>query len=413
MATVRSMSAMLNEYYPTPLFMEELVKRAWIMNNIDIDNSWRGGSVAVPFWGSQATSIEFGQLASSTDISEDLPVRGTISSYKEAWGSMIFNGTDVLQHDGASIKDSFIKTLPGRFDHFVNYFKEVISQQLLLGSYFATLTANGDTGGTGYMTVDRIDRFYVNQKFYLDDGDSSPQALYVKTIDVDNNIVVVSNSRGGSAYSISGYTTAQTARCYHPGAQAAPFTGLKGVLLSAANGGDSTVHGVTKTSYPILQACNISGSAITATNILEKIFDAYTTIKTKAKGNATKVVLSFKHMGSIMKILEARNGMYTATKPPKATIYGWTEIEVQSIQGVLTIVGVQEMDNDVIMLLDMNSMTFRTNGGIRRMKHPDGLEYYTVRATTGYSFITDYCLFGELEVRTPGHNGIIYSVANY
>lgn len=406
-------SAMLNEYLPTKLFWEELVKRDWFFANVDVDNSWKGGQIVVPFFGARASSVEWGQLPDESDISSSLPVRGTISAYKEAWGSLSFNGTDLMQHDGRISEDSFLRILPDEVDAFMGYFKQVVSQNILTGSHFATLTADGDTGGTGFMTVDKIDRFQIGQKFYLDDGNSSPVALYVIAVDINTNIVTVSDSRGGSAFSISGYTTAQSAKCYHPGAQASSFTNLKDVLLSAANGGGSTVHGKTKATYPILQAYNHLGSSITKANILDTIFDAYTAIRTRAKGNANVVLLSYKHMGSIMKLLEIRNGMYSAPKMPNTSVYGWTELEIVSVKGALKVVAIQEMDDDTIFLLDMKSFTFRTNGGIRRMKHPDGLEYHTVRATTGYKFITDHCLFGELEVRAPGHNGVIYSVANY
>lgn len=413
MATTRSFSAMLNEYLPTSLFMEELVKRDWFFQNVDVDQKWKGGQVIVPFYGARASSVEWGQLPDESDVSESNPVRGTISSYKEAWGTLKFNATDFMQHDGRINEDSFLRILPDEINAFMSYFKQVAGQNVLTGNHFATLTADGDTGGTGYMTVDKIDRFQIGQKFYLDDGNSSPVALYVIAINVNTNVVTVSDSRGGSAFSISGYTTAQTAKCYHPGAQASSFTNLKDVLLSAANGGGSTVHGQTKATYPILQAVNVSGASITKTNVLEYIFNAYTTVRTKAKGNASVVLMSYKHMGSIMKLIENRNGQYSAPKQPNASIYGWTELEVVSVKGTLKCVAIQEMDDDVIMLLDMKSFTFRTNGGFRRMKYPDGNEYYVKRATTGVSFYLDHCLFGELEVRAPGHNAIIYGITAY
>lgn len=413
MATTRSFSAMLNEYAPTRVFKEELLKRDWLLQNIEKDEKWLGGNIIVPFIGAQASSIEFGQLAADTDISEFVPVRGTISGYKEAYGSLVFNATDLMQH-GQVNEQNLLKILPDQIEQFVAYFKEVMSQHLLIGSHFATLTADSDTGGAGLLTVDKIDRFQIGQKFYLDDGNSSPQALYVTAVNVNTNVVTCSDSRGGSAYNMSGaYTTAQSAKCYHPGAQGAPFSSIKGALLSLANGGDTNIHGVAKTAYPILQAVNVSGASITKANILETIFDTYTSVRQKAKGNASVVVCSFKHLGSIMKLVEVRNGMYSAPKPPNVSMYGWTEIEVVSVRGALKIVGIQEMDDDTIFLLDPKSMTFRSNGMFRRIYQPDGNEYYTVRSTSGYKYILDHALFGELEIRAPGHNAVIYSVANY
>ena len=64
------------------------------------------------------------------------------------------------------------------------------------------------------------------------------------------------------------------------------------------------MYGVSKLAYPYLQAVNIDGSAITATNILKKIFDGYVEVRTKAKGTANEILMSYKHLGSIMKIIE-------------------------------------------------------------------------------------------------------------
>ena len=65
------------------------------------------------------------------------------------------------------------------------------------------------------------------------------------------------------------------------------------------------MHNVTKTGYPITQAVNIDGSGWSASNILDSLFDAYTVVRRKAKGNANTIVMSFKHLGNVMKKLEA------------------------------------------------------------------------------------------------------------
>jgi hypothetical protein len=412
---------MLNDYMPNSLLKEEMLKRDWLLSNVEKDEGWQGASSTsgeaayiVPFVGAGASSIEFGALAASNDISEDVFVRGRIASQKEVWGSMIFNHRDLMEHGKGLNEKSFLKILPDRVESFMQSMKETVSINLLSGPHFATLTADGDTGGTGLMTVDRIDRFSIGQKFYLDDGNSSPQALYVIAINVNTNVVTVSDSRGGAAFSISGYTTAQSAKCFHPGAQSASFQSLVDALLSAANGGGSTLHGVSKVAYPYLQAVNVSGSAITAANILEKLFDAYNEVRKKAKGNANTILMSFKHLGSIMKLIETQKGGFKVTPTSqKASEYGWTEIEVTSVKGALKIVGIQEMPDEQIIFLDPKALVFASNGMFRKRQSPEGQEYFEVRNTTGYKYIVDVCLFGDLVVKAPGHCGIIYSVANY
>ena len=97
MATTRTFNDMLNQYLTYDLLKEELVKRDWLLSNIELDNGWQGGSLIVPFKAAGASSVAFGSLSASNDIAEDKYVRGSVD-YKEAWGSLIFNETDLMQH---------------------------------------------------------------------------------------------------------------------------------------------------------------------------------------------------------------------------------------------------------------------------------------------------------------------------
>ena len=422
MATTRTFQDMLNDYLTYDLLREELVKRDYVLMTVEKDNGWKQGALPVPFKASGASSIKFGGLTGSTDIAEDSYVRGEVTSYKEAWGSMIFNYTDLAQHDGRINEDSFLKILPDQIEDFMEYYKQCVSIQLTTGPHFATALADGGADGT--VQVDRVDRFCLGQKVFLDDDNTTAAAYYVIAIDVNNGVsgnpgsgdITLSASRGGSAADISAFTTAQSAKFYHDGADVGGttvFTSLKSQLLSATNGGSSALFGQTKTAYPFLQAVNIDGSDITASNILEKIFDAYTQVRTKAKGMAREVLLSWKHMGSVMKVIEAQKGAFKVRPDSeKASEYGWTSIEIGSVSGTyLKIVGIQEMDDDVIMFLDWNAIKMHSNGLIRKHRSPDGLEYFVVRNTTGYQYIVDIVMFGELIVNKPGHCGILHSVS--
>lgn len=403
---------MLNEYLPNEMFFEETIKRDWFLTNVEKDDSWKGGTIPVPFMGGRASSVEFGQLAGASDISQSKPVRGTITAYKEVWGSLIFNHRDLLDHEGKMREATFLKILPDEVEAFQSTFKEVVSQQLLNGANFDTFTANGTVGGV--IGVGHPERFQIGQKIEIDDNDSVALSCYVLSVDMNASTATVSATRGGAVLDVSAYTTAQAAKIYHPGVQAnGTFVSLREALLSAANGGSATIHGQTKLTYPALQAIQISGASITSGNILTTIFDAYTTIRRLAKGNASQVVLSYKHLGSIFKLLEVSKGAFNVTKQPKTSVYGWTEITVVTVKGELSIVGVQEMENDVIYFLDMKAMKFRTRGGFRKRMSPDGKEYFEVRANSGFQYIVDCCLFGEMEYRGIGQCGVIHSVANY
>lgn len=414
MATSRTFQDMLNEYLPNRLLREELVKRDYVLQRVEKDDKWKGGKLIVPFKGSGASSVKFGGLTASNDIAEDKYVRGSIDDYIEVWGSLIFNHRDLMEHNGKIPESTFLKLLPDVIEDFVEYQKQVVSFQLTSGPHFAKVT-DATNAATGIMIVDRIDRFVIGQKVSLDDDDSAAADYYVTAVNVNTSAVTLSATRGGAAANVSAYSVAQNAKFYHDGIATAAdtFVSLKDALLSAANGGSANLHGVAKTSYPYLQAVNIDGSTITATNILDKIFDAYKDVKIKARGKANEVLMSFKHLGSAMKLAEVQKGGFkVAPNSMKATEYGWSTIEIMSVTGeMLKFVGIQEMDDDVIMFMDWKGITFRSNGMFQKRKSPEGLEYFEVRNTTGYQYIVDSCLFGQLEVRKPGNCGIIHSIS--
>lgn len=419
MSTTRSFQDMLNDYLPNKLLKEEMIKRDYILSNIEKDDSWKGGKIRVPFKGAGSSSIKMGGLTGATDVSEDQYIRGSIDDYKEMWGTMLFNHRDLMDQQGRIVEDHFLKMLPDMVDDFMDVMKMTASVQMGTGPNFAKATDDTNKA-TGVFEVDHVDRFELGQKVTIDDDNSATLSVYVIAIDVNaganlNGTVTFSATRGGAFVDLTAYTVAQNTKFYTDGADSVSFTSIKSVLLSAANGGGSTVHGQSKLAYPFLQAVNVSGASITASNILDKLFDAYTTVRRKAKGKADRFVMSYKNFGSVLKAVENKaNGMAkweVSQKAKTASLYGWDEIVISSVKGDLTIVGIQEWDDDVIAILDMGSMVFRSNGFFQKRKAPDGKEYFEIRNATGYQYLLDISLFGELEINKPGQNGIIYSIS--
>lgn len=428
MSTSRTFQSMLNEYLPNELLTEEMIKRDYVLKTVEKDDKWKGGKLIVPFKGSGASSVKFGGLTASSDISQSKYVRGSIDDYIECWGSLIFNHRDLQEHDGKIPETTFLRLLPDEVDHFMDSMKEKVSVQLGGGPHFAKLT-DGTNAATGIMGVDKVDRFEIDQHVVIDDDNSTLLDIYVIAINVNTTaiqdsqgtrgFVTFSATRGGAAVDLTAYTTGQNAKFYHDGVtdgagNFTTFVSIRQALLSAVNGGSATIHGVSKLAYPYLQAVNIDGSDITASNILDKLFDAYRKVREKAKGRASEFLMSYKHWGSIMKALEAQKGPYKVVDDPKSSLYGWTESMIASTTTgqALKVIAIQEMDDDIIPLMDWSSITFRTNGFFKKRKSPQGLEYFEVRNTTGYQYIVDISLFGEMEFRKPGQCGIIYGI-NY
>lgn len=419
MSTNRDFNSMLNEYLTIDLMKEELIKRDYVLQKVERDDGWKSGTIPVPFEGQHASSFSFGALSADTNISKYKYVRGQLTTYRELWGAMRFEHRDLMEHDGKINEKSFLKILPGQVDDFVNQMKMTASVNMLDGPHFAKLTVSGNSSGE--MEVDRPDRFTIDQEIFIDDDNSSPIQAFVISIDVNGGtlkkgLITVSASRGGAALDISAYTTGQNAKVYHPGAQSESFTSLASQLLSAANGGSSTIFGQTKTAYPYLQAVQYDGSSMSATNVLDIVFAAFTRRQTLAKsGKLPEAVMSFKHFGSILTRLETTKGAFNVVaESRKVSQFGWQEVMIGSVSGdIIKMVAIQEKSDDTIMLLDWDSITLYTNGFLQRRTAPDGLQYYQIRATTGYSYILDHVLAGDIVCKAPWKNLIIHSIPNY
>jgi hypothetical protein len=413
--TQRVFQDMLNEYLTNDLLKEELLKRDYIMSHVERDESWKGGKIPVPFRGARATSVRFGKLTAAGDIAQSKFVRGSIDDYVEVWSSLVFNHRDLQEHNGKIPETTFLRILPDEVDDMMDYVKEVCSIQLGTGPHFATIV-DDTSKAVGIMKVDKIDRFWLDQKMQIVNSDGDIATIYVIAIDINTDLVTFSLTRGGAAADLTLFTVAKASKTYHDNVTDGSgtfttFTSFRSAFLSAANGGTATIHGKSKLAYTQLQSVNILGSDITASNILDKLFDAYTAIRQKARGNASTILLSFKHLGSIMKKLEAQKGPFMVTKAPAASLYGWTEMEITCVKGTLTIVGIQEFGDDCIMFIDWSAMKFMTNGFFKKRISPDGREYFETRSEDGYQYIVDISLFGEMMFTKLSNCGIVYSIS--
>ncbi len=411
---------MLNEYLYYELLAEELQKQNFLIGRVTKDMNWKGGTLPVPFEGAEASTITYGQLAAEADITEFEYVRGEVSGYKEVWGAMIWNAKDLVEHvpeaaraKGYINKQSFLKNIMGQLKKFINSMKTACSISLLNGGHFAKLTADS-TANDGNITVDRVERFKLGMKVIIDDDDSSAVEAWVKTINVNTKVVNLVTAKGGSTvvdFSATTMTTAQNAKVYQSGAETSTntFTSLRSQLLSAANGGSANLFGQSKLAYPYLQSVNYDGSTMTASNVLEVIFDAWTNTNTLGKGYATDVLCSYKHLGNVMKILEAGSSGFRHIKT-EVSAFGYTKITIFGVEGELTLVGIREMDDDLMMVIDWDALCLHSNGFFERQIDPEGKGYYVTRSTTGYKYITDIRFFGELVLNAPCKCGVIYDI---
>ena len=411
-----SFNTMLKEYLPYDLLREELTKRDYFLSKVEFDTNWKGGELRIPFKGGCASSVAYGELTNESEITEDLYVKATISEYKEVWGSMIFNDHDLQRH--GDLKTSFIKLLPDTVDEFVQMMKECVSINLLNGSHLVSLDPlNADSDlANGIVVVDRPARLSLGQ--YLEFGVVGTKRAegYIAAIDMNKSTIFIKDNIDISAGALvdlspTGGNLLPGDKGYIRGAiiTGRGFTSFRDQNLSADAGGPATLFGLTKTDYPHLQAYNFDGSGIDSSNILEKIFDAWNETRTIGKGMPTEVIMSFRNLGNVMKALEVARE-YTTTDT-KASVYGWTEIDVVGVRGSLKLVGVQEMDDDIMHIVDWKSVKMHTNGLFERRVNPDGDSFYEIRSASGYKYVVDTRMYGELVVNKPSHNGIIYNIS--
>ncbi|WP_199877359.1 hypothetical protein, partial [Escherichia coli] len=80
-------------------------------------------------------------------------------------------------------ESTFLKILPGQIDDFLTNMKMVTSVNMMNGKHFATLTVDGTAGGV--IEIDRVDRFSIDQKLALIDGNTASAFYYVIAIDIN------------------------------------------------------------------------------------------------------------------------------------------------------------------------------------------------------------------------------------
>lgn len=408
---------------PYSLLMEEVMKRDYLLTKVEKVQNWMGGEMQVPFLGGAASSYAYGQLTDIADITENRNVLGTVPGYKEIWGSMVFNDSDLARH--GNMEQSFIKILPDQLEMFIDNMKQAVSVNLLAGSHIVSLdsAAGASNLAGGIVVVNRPARLTIGQFLELGTvgtlkttGASFPaNGIYIKAISIDDKTITCTSDKALTSIidlTLAGIVPGDLGFLRGGTTVGAAFTSLREQLLSAANGGIATHFGISKANYPYLQAPNFDGSGLNATTILDKIFGFQNETRTLGKGNPNEIIMSFKHLGEVMALLES-NVQYTSQQP-KTNVFGWTEIDIVGVRGSLKIVGVQEMDDDIMYIMDWRALKLYSNGFFERRESPDGNQYYEQRVAGpngGYKYITDTRFFGEMVVDRPSYCGIIHSIA--
>lgn len=406
MAATATYGSLLKRYTPESLIENEFTKLSYIWANCDKDKSWRGGTYEIPLLEAGFNSIQYGSLASSTDIGEMDVALGT-QSMKELWGSILVRESDLFRH--GDMEQSYLKIMPDRLEEFVKFMQEQVSSGFLAGTRIAKATADGDSSGN--ITVDKPHLFRKGMKVTVDDDNSSPVSGYVTAININSGVIVIKDARSsGSAVNLAGYTTAQNALVQVVGAASETFTSLKSYLLNAtedAANGSNSAYGLTKSSYTTLQALSASGSAFTAATILDDILNTYYTFNDKRGSIFKEVWVSPGVFKNISKQLETNR---RAAVMDKKSGYGFQSVDLIGAEGMAKIVCLREMPNDTIYFGDVGKVKFAGADPFKRKMY-NGDEFFMVRGTDGPQYISDMALRGDFIVK-PSEWGVVYGLAS-
>lgn len=430
MATTKAntFSDMINEYLTYDLLMQEFEDKTWLIKNANTKEGWLGGTLIVPFQTTIASSVKMGGLTAEADIAEAEYVRGEISGYKECWASLSFNSRDLEEHGKISEKN-FLKILPDQLDQSLNYMREVMSVAMLNTQEITQIQSITDTGGTpdlAVIVVNNPERLRIGQRVLLREG-STEEPAYVISINMNSGSVELATARGGTEMTVAITVTAAGA-VYLDNTFASTvnngFTSLLYQLLpSGYLGAPATIFGQTKTASTYTQAIVYdaadwangtpasgtqgAGNLITANDdILAQIFNGLAKARQRY-ANPTTFLMSYKHFSAVLAALEYGAGGQTLGSgafknvSSKVDYAGFSEITVGSVKGTIKLVAISEMTDHVIVGIDPRYLDLHTNKGFKVQESPDGLKFYSVRNTTGYKYITDYCFYGDLIYSAP------------
>jgi hypothetical protein len=423
MATTKatSYSNMINDYLPYELFEDSFRKQDWLWEKCTFHKDWAGGELIVPFVQAIPSSVKMGALVSADDIAQGKYVRGTLSSYVESYGALMFNSRDLMDHGKLSAQN-FLKLVPNQIDQLMKFYRQTASIQILGGPHIDTVATAFDTA-TDVLAVKHPERFQIDQKITVNDGTNSMTG-YVKAINKNTGVISFVTTRGGSTAVDLATITEATAKIYTEGGTSTSFGSLKKMVLTAAAGGSDTYCGQTKTDSPFTQSVLYDAGGTSANtgdwnsavlkynNILDLIFDAMR--KGYQLGAEPRTfIMSYKHYSACLKTLESGAGAYKNIKP-SVSYANYMEMDVGGVQGGCNLVAVREMDDDWICGLDPKHLAFHTaNKPFTIMSDPDGKKFYSVRATTGYTYITDIQLVGDFLLENPWHAVGIHNIPDY
>lgn len=415
-------ASMLNEYLTYDLLEQAFKEQSWLWNEANIRKTWRGGKLIVPFQDNYANSVKMGGLTDDSDIGNAGYVRGSVDGYKEVYGSIFFNSRDLnIDHFKVS-EQNFISLLPTQIDQLMKFMRQTVSIQLLNGGRLDMVKGAYVGAADGLISVLHPERFNRTMKVVLKDADTTLTG-YVQAINRSTGELLIHDVRvGGAPLDLTGLDA--TTEIFIDGGDTTQFNSLKNDLLLAANGGSDTFANQQKTASTFTQAIQYdaggsggtgdwnTGTAIESKDILPLIFDNLRR-NYQLGGEADCVLMGYKHFSAAMLALEKGSGGFRHVTD-RVDYAGYSKIKVGGVAGSIDLIAIREMDDDWMAMVRKKDMDFNCgNRPFQPLISPDGLKYYTKRAQTGYTYISDIGLYGDFLYRNPWTATGIHNIPDY
>lgn len=422
----------------------ETLKRAQMFNQLvkkkgfvgtSTDDAGRRSAI-VNFLAGGTGNVGVNYVPTTSEIQQATGKKGIVQSYSKLDFSI-----KITEEDYRDIKNNDKLAKQVGFDIYTNITEQMqkISntiEDLFVNTAVVLNVTSIANVATGILAVDRPEKVRIGDMYMLAAPTaSSTKNLKVFVIAVNKNTkqVTFSDSLGGSAYNLTNYvgsTAAGTKVCVmgtvDSAGAATGLDGFRSVLLSAANGGASSYLGLTKTAYPFLQAVNIDASTWTASDLLPKIFEAWSLeidyqLKTFRGKKANSLKVSPKIFVALMNSLEQHKGSFRKNDDSTLKMYDANNFSIASAEtgGVLNFERVPSFADDVMVLANMDSwqlvqdqdLAFNRDLGA---KGEGGYVWYQDRQT-GQAGGMNYILDGHGKMQTvcgcPEANAIFFGLS--
>ncbi len=394
-AATDELTPLLRHYEPHKLIRENLKDKNYFWNKIKKDMGWKDG---VPYYipwmiDEGASDFEIGGLIDEDKLGSGAGIKAVESKHAFISGAMKFLQRDLKRF--STLKQSFLKVLPERVNQFTKRFSKILNQLVLAGGCLGAFKADGTAGGL--VTVLKPREFTIGQRLIIVSDSQADIEGYVAQIDVNNKQLLFKNGREvtSTALDLSLYTVADNAKIMLAGYETseAPYT-LVDHIFPAALGGLDTIHGIEKMKSPLLQAQLINASSWTSSTIMSDIYDMYFDIKEQDSVEKAELLCNYNLFKTIVKAAEKSKQF--SNGETKVGI-GYSSVEIIGPEGNMTITAIHGLIGmNKAFIIDWDAFIFAGDELFEQVKDMDANLYTKYRKKTGFEYVTDYQLSGNL-----------------